>query len=65
MLAYCDYIAHLIAGHIRQFDTKDILRDVGCPSYDLDESGAFVSTTKTITVSDRNGKKYKITVEEQ
>jgi hypothetical protein len=32
--------------------------------YDLTESGGFASTKKTIDVEDRNGRKYRVTVEE-
>jgi hypothetical protein len=32
--------------------------------YDLSPEGSFASTKKTILVADRNGKQYKITVEE-
>lgn len=64
MLAYCDYIAHLIAGHIRHFDTQGILWDVGRPQMDLNADGSFGSTTKTITITDLNGKKYRVTIEE-
>lgn len=64
MLAYCDYIAHLIAGHIRHFDTQGILWNVGRPQLDLDQDGAFASTTKTIEIQDLNGKKYRVTIEE-
>jgi hypothetical protein len=64
MLAYCDYIAHLISGHIRHFDIDNILSDVGRPQLDLDVDGVFASTKKTITVTDKNNKTYKITIEE-
>jgi len=64
MLAYCDYIAHLIAGHIRHFDTQGILWQVGRPEYDLGPDGSLSSTTKRLEIVDLNGKKYKVTVEE-
>lgn len=64
MLAYCDYIAHLIAGHIRHFDTQGILWQVGRPQMDLDAGGALRSTTKTLEITDLNGKRYKVTIEE-
>lgn len=63
MIAYCDYIAHLI-GQIRHFDTQGIAADIGSPKYDLDADGALASTRKTILVTDLNGKMYQITVEE-
>lgn len=64
MLAYCDYIAHLIAGHIRHFDTQGILWQVDRPRMDLGLEGALNSTTKTIVITDLNGKRYLVTVEE-
>jgi len=63
-LVYCDYIAHTIVGNLKSNDTERLLASVSRPQYDLTESGAFASTKKTIMVSDRNGRNYKITVEE-
>jgi hypothetical protein len=63
-LAYCDYIAHLIQGNLKANDTEKMLSSVGRTQYDTDPSGSFASTKKTIMVEDRNGKQYKITVEE-
>lgn len=64
MLAYCDYIAHLISGHIKHHDASGLLWQVGTPRYDLDSGGALNSTSKTIEIVDLNGKKYRVTVEE-
>lgn len=64
MLAYCDYIAHLISRHIKHHDASGLLWQVGNPRYDLDSSGALNSTSKTIEIVDLNGKKYRVTVEE-
>jgi hypothetical protein len=63
-LVYCDYIAHLIVGNLKANDTERLLSSVSRPKYDLTESGGFASTKKTIEVEDRNGTKYRITVEE-
>ena len=63
-IAYCDYIAHTIVGNLKANDTKNLLSSVGRPEYDLNAEGSFVSTKKTIMVEDRNGKKYRVTVEE-
>jgi hypothetical protein len=63
-LAYCDYIAHTIVGNLKANDTERLLSSVSRPQYDLTPTGAFASTKKTIMVSDRFGKQYKITVEE-
>jgi hypothetical protein len=66
MLAYCDYIAHLIQGILKVEDTNEenLLASVGRSQWDLDANGSLASTKKTIAVEDRYGKKYKITVEE-
>jgi hypothetical protein len=62
--AYCDYIAHTIVGNLKANDTERLLSSVSRPKYDLTESGGFASTKKTIDVEDRNGRKYRVTVEE-
>ena len=63
-IAYCDYIAHTIVGNLKANDAEKLLSSVGRPEYDLNAEGSFVSTKKTIMVEDRNGKKYRVTVEE-
>lgn len=63
-VVYCDYIAHLISKELKANDTERLLSSVSRPQYDLAPEGAFRSTKKTIEVEDRNGTKYRITVEE-
>ena len=63
-VAYCDYIAHTISKELKANDTERLLSSVSRPQYDVTPEGAFASTKKTIMVSDRFGKQYKITVEE-
>lgn len=63
-LVYCDYIAHLTKKSLLSTDSMNLLSGVGDVKYDLDEHGAFVSTAKTIDLTDRNGTKYRITVQE-
>ena len=63
-VAYCDYIAHTIVNNLKANDTERLLSSVSKPQYDLTQSGAFASTKKTIDVEDRNGRKYRVTVEE-
>jgi hypothetical protein len=66
MLAFCDYIAfraQKFLGEITQ-SGDTYLRDVSKVSFDLDENGSFVSTKKTMTVTDHSGKMYRVTVEE-
>lgn len=71
MLAYCDYIADTISVLLKREvidaeNTRDaILEHVGNPSMDLHPTeGYFLSTKKTIVVTDFNGKSYRVTVEE-
>lgn len=66
MLAYCDYVADLIKRSLITMDQRDqhLLSDIGKVKYDLDSYGALISTKKTIEVTDRYGKKYRVTVEE-
>jgi hypothetical protein len=63
-LVYCDYIANVISKELKVNDTECLLASVSRSKYDLTESGGFASTKKTIEVEDRNGTKYRITVEE-
>ena len=62
-LAYCDYIAHTV---LKPALTEDsFITEVGKVKMDLHkEEGYMLSTAKTIEVADRNGKAYRITVEE-
>ena len=68
MLVYCDFIAAKIRKAL--VDAKDNpysevpLLDVGRTQWDLDASGAFRSTKKSIEVVDGNGRKYLVTVQE-
>ena len=65
-MSYCDSIAHLIYTFLREVDEnhEGMLTDVESIEYDLSEDGTFLSTKKTIDVTDVTGKKYRITVEE-
>jgi hypothetical protein len=64
LLAYCDYIAHIISAKLKTHDSESLLSMVTSPKYDMTPDGKFASTKKTIMVQDRNGKQYRITVEE-
>ena len=66
LTAYCDYIAHLISKELLPQDVRymQLLEKVGRPMMDLSPEGSFRSTKKTIEVTDRFGKQYRITVEE-
>jgi len=63
-LGYGDYIANVISKELKVNDTQRLIASVSRPQYDMTESGGFASTKKTIEVEDRNGTKYRITVEE-
>ena len=63
MLAYCDYISHVIREALTK-DPDSKLGHIGKVQWDFDEDGAFNSTTKSLIVEDNYGKKYKIIVEE-
>lgn len=63
MFAYCDYIAHLVQRGLRN-DSENLLGSVGTTKLDLSESGSFRSTKKTIVLTDKFSKSYRITVEE-
>jgi hypothetical protein len=63
MVAYCDYIAHLLQKGLRE-DTEHLLGKVQPTKLDLNEAGTFLSTKKTIVVTDKYQKTYRITVEE-
>ena len=59
-LAYCDMIANIVNKKV----DGGFFKSLGI-SLDLHpEFGYFMSTKKTIRVVDQNGRKYKITVEE-
>jgi hypothetical protein len=66
MLAYCDYIAKVISEAMKKDADKysSYIDNVGKTQWDLGEKGEFLSTRKTMTVVDRNGKCYRVIVEE-
>ena len=63
MIAYCDYIAYRCQEGLRD-DSESLLGKVQPTKMDLSPEGYFVSPKKTIQLVDRNGKAYKITIEE-
>lgn len=65
MLAYCDKIADVIRKSLLKYDADEIVGLVGPIKMDLHPTeGYFISTKKTIVVSDMQGKQYQVTVEE-
>lgn len=65
-LAYCDKIADTVRRALQQPDPDGIIAadGVGRIQWDLDEQGAFRSPAKSITVYDRNGKAYIVSIQE-
>ena len=65
-LVYCDYIAACIGQGLDQALLEDdIITEVKGPFLDLHPTeGYFQSTRKTMMVTDKNGRQYRITVEE-
>jgi len=65
MLAYCDYIADEINVLFWSQQSEAIIAKVGNVEYDLHpEQGWMMSTKKTLELTDKNGKMYRVTVEE-
>ena len=67
-MKYCDGIAAICRSAIREWidgEFKNAIQSVGPIKYDLHEDGYLLSTTKTISVEDVYGQKYKITIEEE
>lgn len=66
MLAYCDYIAKVINESLKKDSGNygTYVDKVGRVMWDLGADGSFQSTKKTMSVMDRNGKLYRVTVEE-
>jgi hypothetical protein len=71
-LSYCDYIAYKLRETLMT-ESKRLaacshdgvgLTDISSASWDLSPEGAYLSSKKTIHVSDHNGTRYRVTVEE-
>ena len=66
MLVYCDKIADVIRNALLEYDADEIVRFVGTIKRDLHPTeGYFMSTKKTMIVTDMEGKRYRVTVEEE
>ena len=67
-MSYCDYIAHTIVKPALESDAysnQGLMETVGMVKMDLHKKeGWMISTKKEILVTDSNGTKYKITIEE-
>lgn len=65
-MSYCDYLAHLIRTSLITSDrlNEDLIAEVNEIVFDIDENGSFLSTKKTLDLTDIAGHKYTITIEE-
>lgn len=64
-LCYADYIAYRIADTLGAADHQRIIHSVSKVHWDLHPTeGYMLSTKKTVNVVDKNGKSYRVTVEE-
>lgn len=65
-IAYCDKIAHLTREALMDSPEFQDHFEIGHIQLDLSEEGHFLSTRKTISVTDRHSKKkYTLIIEEQ
>ena len=66
-LAYCDQLASIVREALHDDADNNhlsLISEVSCVHSDTHpEAGFLVSTTKTIAVTDRNGRSYRVTVE--
>ena len=66
MIAYCDKIASVCRKSLLGYDPDNIIGLIGPIKTDLHPTeGYFQSTTKTIELTDMNGKEYVITIQEK
>jgi hypothetical protein len=64
ILAYCDYLAHIIGKNLKKNDQDGLIDSIGKVQFDLNPDGSYRSTKKTISVMDKHGTAYTITIEE-
>lgn len=65
MLAYCDWIADAIKRSFTNDKPENMIKNVGPIKWDLHPTeGYFLSTKKTLEVTDLNNKNYRVTIEE-
>lgn len=63
--AYCDFIAFQIHDHLMDGQRPALIASVDPVKWDLHPTGHWMlSTKKTINVTDINGRRYRVTVEE-
>jgi hypothetical protein len=63
--SYAPYIAGVLMDALKARDPNSIITDCGNVQYDLHERGGYsLSTSKFLEVEDRNGNRYRVTVED-
>lgn len=63
--SYTDYIAHVCAVALSRPDPERIINTIGQVRSDLHQQhGYSLSTKKTLEVEDRNGNRYRVTIED-
>lgn len=63
--SYCDYIAHVCGVALARPDPERIVTGVGPVQSDLHPMHRYMlSSKKTIEAEDRNGNRYRITIED-
>lgn len=65
ILAYCDYISHIIQKNLKKNDQEGLIDVVGKVQFDLNPDGTYRSTKKVINLVDKHGTGYTITIEEK
>ena len=64
ILPHCDYLAHIIQKNLKKNDQEALLDAVGKVQFDLNPDKSYRSPKKTISVVDKHGTSYTITIEE-
>jgi hypothetical protein len=64
ILAYCDYISHIIQKNLKKNDQDGLIDVVGKVQFDVNPDGSYRSTKKVINLVDKHGTGYTITIEE-
>lgn len=63
--AYCDFIAFQIHDHLMDGQHPALIASVDTVEWDLHPTGGWMlSTKKTLNITDINGRRYRVTVEE-
>lgn len=63
--SYADYLVFIIKNALKNpnVDYENIVGHIDKVTFDLDEQGALLSYKKVLTLCDKNGSQYQITVD--